>query len=162
MNTITYNNKTYPKFQSEGFAAQFAIPYAKHICIGRGYDIGCNKLEWRFPNSIPIEPRINEFDAMNLPDGEVDYIFSSHCLEHLQDWVNVLDYWSSKIRIGGVLFLYLPDYSQEYWKPWNNRKHKNIFTPQILRDYMLSTNYKNVFYSGVDLNNSFMIMGERQ
>ena len=76
MNTITYNNKTYPKFQSEGFAAQFAIPYAKHICIGRGYDIGCNKLEWRFPNSIPIEPRINEFDAMNLPDGEVDYIFA--------------------------------------------------------------------------------------
>jgi hypothetical protein len=23
----------------------------------------------------------------------------------------------------GTLFLYLPDYSQEYWRPWNNKKH---------------------------------------
>jgi hypothetical protein len=59
------------------------------------------------------------------------------------------------------LFLYLPDYSQEYWRPWNNRKHKNIFSQQIIKDYLLQRGYKNIFISGVDLNNSFMVMCEK-
>jgi hypothetical protein len=73
----------------------------------------------------------------------------------------VLDYWISKLKSGGVLFLYLPDYSQEYWKPWNNRKHLNIFNPMIISDYMNDNGYKNIFKSGVDLNNAFMVMGQK-
>jgi predicted SAM-dependent methyltransferase len=161
METITFKNKIYPKFQSEGNAAQFSIPYAKHFCKGTGVDIGCNRLEWMFPGALPVDPSINEYDALNFPYDNLDYIFSSHCLEHLYDWVDVLDYWTSKLKSGGTLFLYLPDYSQEYWKPWNNRKHKNIFTPQIISDYMNENGYKNVFSSGVDLNNAFMVVGEK-
>ena len=52
---IEYKGKTYPKFQSIGMASQFAIPFAKHVCIGEGYDIGCMKKEWAFPGSIPID-----------------------------------------------------------------------------------------------------------
>jgi hypothetical protein len=161
MELINYKTKTYPKFQSEGNAAQFAIPYAKHFCIGTGIDVGCNREEWMFPGALPIDPVINEYDALNFPYENLDYVFSSHCLEHLQNWVDVLDYWTSKIKSGGVLFLYLPDYSQEYWKPWNNRKHLNIFTPQIISDYMNDCGYKNIFASGVDLNNAFMVVGEK-
>ena len=40
METIEFNNKIYPHFQSEGHASQFAIPYAKHVCKGIGFDIG--------------------------------------------------------------------------------------------------------------------------
>lgn len=161
---INFKNKIYPKFQSEGNAAQFAIPYAKHVCKGKGVDVGCNRIEWSFPNSIPIDPNINpQYDALNFPPEayELDYIFSSHCLEHLYDWVKVLDYWTYKLKSGGTLFLYLPDYSQEYWRPWNNRKHLNIFTPEIIVDYMKDNGYKNIFKSEVDLNNAFMIMGEK-
>jgi predicted SAM-dependent methyltransferase len=162
INTIEFNNKKYPKFQSEGNASQFAIPYAKHVCIGIGYDVGCKKKEWAFPNSIPIDIEFeDEWDATNLPNKNVDFIFSSHCLEHIGNWVETLDYWYQNLKVGGVLFLYLPDYSQEYWRPWNNRKHINIFTPQILEDYFKSKNFKNIFVSGVDLNNSFMIFGEK-
>lgn len=163
MDLINFKNKTYPKFQSEGNAAQFAIPYAKHFCKGKGVDVGCNRLEWSFPQSIPVDPVINGYNALNFPDDatELDYIFSSHCLEHLYDWVKVLDYWTSKLKSGGVLFLYLPDYSQEYWKPWNNRKHLNIFNTQIIEDYMSDNGYKNIFKSGIDLNNAFMITGEK-
>lgn len=158
---ITFKEKNYPKFQSEGNAAQFAIPYAKHFCKGEGVDVGCMKPEWAFPGAYLVDPILNSYDALNFPYENLDYIFSSHCLEHLYDWVNVLDYWSSKIKKGGVLFLYLPDYSQEYWKPWNNRKHKNIFTPNILSDYMKENGYKNIFQSGIDLNNAFMVVGEK-
>ena len=133
--TITYKGKQYPKFQTEGYASRYAIPYAQRVCNGVGVDIGCNREEWAFPGS-------------------------THCLEHLTDWVSVLDYWKTKLKPGGVLFLYLPDYSQVYWRPWNNRKHMNIFSPQIIRDYMEDRGYKNVFTSCVDLYNAFMVFGE--
>jgi predicted SAM-dependent methyltransferase len=159
--TITYKNKIYPKFQAEGYASQFAISFAKHVCKGKGVDVGCNRNEWAFPGAYPVDPIINGYDALNFPYENLDYIFSSHCLEHLNSWVSVLNYWTSKLKPGGVLFLYLPDYSQEYWRPWNNRKHLNIFTPEIIFDYMNDNGYKNIFKSGVDLNNAFMVMGEK-
>ena len=159
--TIEYKKYSYPLFQSEGNAAQFAIPFAKHVCEGTGVDIGCNRLEWSFPGSLPVDPVINDYDALNFPYENLDYIFSSHCLEHLSDWVSVLDYWTSKLKAGGVLFLYLPDYSQEYWKPWNNRKHLNIFSPTIIKDYLQDRNYNTIFASQVDLNNAFMVMAEK-
>jgi predicted SAM-dependent methyltransferase len=110
---------------------------------------------------LAVDPIINNYTALDFPYDNLDYVFSSHCLEHLYDWVTVLDYWTAKLKSGGVLFLYLPDYSQEYWKPWNNRKHLNIFTPQIIADYMMDCGYINIYSSGVDLNNAFMVVGEK-
>jgi predicted SAM-dependent methyltransferase len=160
--TINYNGSNYPEFQTQGNAAQFAIPYAKHVCNGTGIDVGCNREEWAYPGALMVDPTINEYDALNFPYDNLDYIFSSHCLEHLYDWVDVLDLWTSRLKSGGTLFLYLPDYSQVYWRPWNNRKHLNIFTPEIIADYMEANGYTNVFKSGVDLNNAFMVMAEKK
>ena len=174
--TINYNNKVYPKIEAEGNAAQYAIPFAKKFCHGVGYDIGCNKMEWLYPGdgysrmAVPVDPVIDSrWDAYHLPPLSEnvhgwlspDYIFSSHCLEHLLDWVRALDYWTSELRLGGVLFLYLPHYSQEYWRPWNDKRHRHIFTPEIIRDYMINRGYTNIFVSGIDLNNSFMAMCEK-
>jgi predicted SAM-dependent methyltransferase len=160
--TINYKDKEYPMFQTMGNASQFAIPFAKHVCLGEGYDIGCMKKEWSFPGSIPIDLNFGDgYHATNLPKKGVDYIFSSHCLEHIDGWVDVMDYWYSTLKEGGTLFLYLPDYSQEYWRPWNNKKHRNIFIPEFIRDYMIDRGYKKVFVSGVDLNDAFMVMGEK-
>ena len=155
--TIKFKEKEYPLFQANGNAAQFAIPFAKKVCHGIGYDIGCSEIDWAFPNAIPIDKKFdNGYNANNLPSENVEYIFSSHCLEHLEDWVGVLDYWHDKIVNNGVLFLYLPDFSQEYWRPWNNRKHINVFEPKIIKEYLESRKFKNIFVSGVDLNNSFI------
>ena len=162
MEVVSFEGVDYPKFQSEGNASQFAIPYAKHVCKGIGYDVGCNKVKWAFEGSIPIDSIFDdEWDAYNLPHI-CDYIYSSHCLEDLPDWVDALNYWTSMIKEFGTLFLYLPDYSQKYWRPWNNRRHLHILTPEYIRDYLKSTGmYGNIFVSGVDLNNSFMVMASR-
>ena len=162
MDLITFKNKKYPLFQSQGNSAQFVMPFAQKICNGYGYDVGCGKIEWYLNGSVPIDLSFNDgYSATNLPKKEVDYIFSSHCLEHLDDWVLVMDYWYSMIRPGGILFLYLPDYSQEYWRPWNNYKHKHVLDVKIINDYMNDKGYTNIFYSGIDLNNSFAIFGEK-
>ena len=162
MNLIEYKNKKYPHFQTIGNASQFAIPYAKYFCNGDGLDIGCNRVEWAYPGAQPIDLNLDdEWDALNLPDRQVDYIFSSHCLEHLPNWVDALDYWGTKLKVNGILFLYLPDYSQEYWRPWNNRKHIHVLTATVLKDYLEDRKYTNIFYTGPDLNNSFMIVAEK-
>jgi predicted SAM-dependent methyltransferase len=161
--TINYKGKEYPEFQSDGHASRFAEPYALSVCTGTGYDIGCKNREWSLPGSIPIDISfLDEWHAQNLPQNNVDYIFSSHCLEHIRDWVAAMEYWHENLKESGVLFLYLPDYSQQYWRPWNNKKHKNIFTSEIIRDFMVDLGYKNIFKSGIDLNNSFMICGEKK
>ena len=161
-NFITFEGVDYPKFQTKGKASHFAIPSASHFCRGLGYDIGCKKEEWALPGAIPIDLSFdNEYEAMNLPHKNVDYIFSSHCLEHIDNWIEVMEYWYSILKPDGVLFLYLPDYSQKYWRPWNNKKHKIILSSEIMQDFMKHLGYKNIFASGVDLNNSFMIVGEK-
>jgi len=159
--TIKFNNKTYPILQTEGFASKFAFPFAKEICIGTGYDIGCGQEDWVLPGAIPIDPKITHFSASDLPNEKVDYIFSSHCLEHLYDWVGVLDYWITKLKNNGIIFLYLPHYDQEYWRPWNNRKHKNILTHNVLTEYFKSRNFDPYFVTkGYDLNHSFYAVGQ--
>lgn len=161
---IEFKEGVYPKFQSEGFAAQFAFPFAQKVCKGMGVDVGCNREEWKFPGAFPVDPAIDErTDALNIPanDFQLDYIFSSHCLEHLQDWVSVLNYWKTKLKSGGVLFLYLPHPDQEYWLPWNNRKHVNILYPKDIERYLKDNGFTNVFVSERDLNHSFMAMGEK-
>lgn len=99
--------------------------------------------------------------ANNLPTEEVDYIYSSHCLEHVDNWIDTLEYWISKLKPDEILFLYLPDFSQKYWRPWNNKKHKHCLTPQLLNEFCIDHNMKNIFVSGIDLNNSFMIVCQK-
>lgn len=159
---IEYNGKEYPHFQAEGFAAQFVIPFAKFVCKGVGYDIGCMHKEWAFPGAIAIDTAFNDgFDAYHLPQKNVDYIFSSHCLEHLPQWVDALDYWTETLKEGGVLFLYLPHYAQEYWRPWNNRKHMHALRRDVIIDYMRNK-YTKIFSTERDLNDSFCVMGEKK
>ncbi len=162
MEILKYKNKIYPTFQEQGFAAQFILPFAKKFCKGFGYDVGCMKKEWGFPGARCIDKSFDDkYDALHLPtEDNIDYIFSSHCLEHVENWVDVLNYWTEVLRIGGILFIYLPHYDQEYWRPWNDRKHIHVLTPQILRDYMVEKKYINIFNSERDLNDSFAIVGE--
>ena len=165
--TIEHNKTNYPAFQAEGFAAKFAFPYAQQVCAGFGCDVGCNRKEWAFVDkhgieALLVDPAIcTEYHALNLPPGSFDYIFSSHMLEHVADWVEVLNYWQTRLKRGGTLFLYLPHYSQTYWRPWHNRKHVHALTPDMLRDYLTDKGYTNIFVSGIDLNNSFMVMAEK-
>ncbi len=188
--TIEFNGKQYPAFQAKGNAARWVMKFALEVIQPKnkiGVDIGCNRLDWAFPGAYPIDPILNTGEALNFPyvedefaRGGLDYVFSSHCLEHLPKWVDALDYWHSRLKVGGVCFLYLPDQSQDYWRPWNNRKHVHSFTPELLRMYFeLSTRpreerdghfpfekkvlpmWKNVFVSGIDLNNSFVAMAEK-
>ena len=162
--TIEFNGRDYPKYETNGFAARFCFAFAKEVCAGFGYDIGCNRKEWALPGAEPIDPAIDGcgFDAYNLPPLQADYIFSSHCLEHLTDWVAAIDYWHSKLKDGGVMFLYLPHPDQEYWLPWNNRKHIHSFSPRIIEEYLRQRRWSKVMVTfGADAYHSFTVIAKK-
>jgi len=161
MDTVMHNGIGYPFLQAEGNAAQFAMPFAIRVCKGTGYDIGCANEEWKLPGATGIDLEYDDpWHATNLPDGKVDYIFSSHCLEHVDDWVGTLEYWTSKLKRGGHLFLYLPHYDQSYWRPWHNRKHKHVLDAEQIRQCLLSFGFNQCFITGKDLNYSFYVVGK--
>lgn len=163
--TIYFKGEKYLKLQSEGFASQYCHAFAKKILKGNILDIGCMKKEWSLENSTPIDINFeNGYDAMNLPDGQFDGIISSHMAEHFVGNVwSMFDYWQSKLKVGGVLFLYLPHYEyQNYWHGWENRKHIHHFLPKFFKDYFNSKDWCNVFVTeGADLNASFYAIAEK-
>jgi SAM-dependent methyltransferase len=167
MNKIEFKGEVYPDFQASGFAARFAFPFAEEVCKGNGLDVGCMKSEWKYGNSFPIDISFDDpWDALELPEPTHgwDYIFSSHCLEHLPNWVSALDYWHTRLRVGGVVFLYLPDHSQKYWRSWHNRKHIHNLTPEIVGNYFKDQPemWTDVMVSNVDLNNSFIVIAYKK
>ena len=164
IDTIVNMGQTIPKFVNEGNAARWIMPFAMEVCQGIGYDIGCHSVEWSLPNSIPIDPSIDDrYNDLNLPEGEVDYIFSSHCLEHCNNWVKTLRYWTSKLKSGGVLFLYLPTYDKVSWRPWINFTHNHILSPKHIKEFLEFENvYDKIFVSKTDLNYSFAAMCEKK
>lgn len=165
---ITHKGIHYPSLQATGYALRFALPFALEI-IGQGktgYDIGCNRKEWSFPGSIPIDPEMdNHYDATCLPNVKVDYCLSSHCIEHLPNWVAALNHWHSKLHVGGILFLYLPNMdTQTYWRPWSNDSRSHFLNPYILNKYFEDNMdmWTKVKVTGSDLNDSFYCIAEKK
>ncbi len=154
--TFRYKGKLYPDHIRRGNAAQFIIPTAQKFCKGDGLDIGAN--QWPLPGAIPVDA-IYGGDAMELPPGKFDYIFSSHCLEHLVNPVAALEHWRTRLVKGGVLFLYLPHPDMEYWLPQNNRKHLHSWRPEEIDKLLTDLSFADVMVSGRDLAWSFAAVG---
>lgn len=73
-------------------------------------------------------------DAQTLPGiqaGSLDFVHSSHCLEHLKNPEAALLRWWEVLRKGGRLVVVIPDedlYEQGMWPSRFNPDHKHTFT----------------------------------
>lgn len=150
-----YEGALYPEYLRHGNAAQFILPVAQHFCRGRGVDVGCGK--WPFPGAIGVDLALGG-DAMDLPAGEFDFVFSSHCLEHLINPVLALEHWKSRLRPGGVLFLYLPHPDMRYWLPQRCRKHLHSWRPEDMAQLLRDLGFRDVLASERDLAWSFSVV----
>jgi len=118
----------------KGNGAQFirdkALPYLKGI----GLDVGCSR--WKIkPDVIGVDIRkipgvdltIHDWNAIS--SNEYDYLFSSHCLEHIENWQDALEHWVRVVKIDGIVFLYLPNpVSYNRWSKVFAKQHKHDFT----------------------------------
>jgi hypothetical protein len=166
MEIIEFKDRIYPAFQANGNAARFCRSFAEEICKGDViYDIGYGCDEWKFPGAIGIDAKDeNGLHAMNLPEQIADAIHSSHFLEHYNGrFQDVIEYWLTKIKKGGVIFLYLPNCShQKYWA-WGNKKHVHYLTPGLMMEYCRTLENVSKFFvtDGYDLNSSFYCVIEK-
>ena len=114
------------------------VPYTR----GQGLDIGCGPFK-AFPHFIgvdnghhakefgwEIKPDVSCVDATKLTmfaSQSMDFVFSSHLLEHIQDTRKALKEWWRVIKPGGYLVLYLPDSSlyPKVGEPGANPDHKH-------------------------------------
>lgn len=151
-----YKGSLFPDYLKHGNAVQFVVPAALQFCKGRGLDIGAGR--WPLPGAIPVELQ-DGGDAMNLPEGLFDFVFSSHCLEHLANPVAALEHWKSRLRPGGVLFLSLPHPTMTYWLPQHCRKHLHQWWPQDMAQMVRDLGFKDVIHSERDLSWSFQVVG---
>ena len=151
-----YAGGVYPAYLKRGNAMQFIAPTALHYCQGKGLDIGGGK--WNFPGAETIDI-IHGQSAECLPEGTWDYIFSSHCLEHLVNPVNALERWKMRLRPGGTLFLYLPHPDMTYWRPQHCRKHLHLFWPRDVAMMLTDLGFLDVMHGERDLAWSFAVVG---
>jgi SAM-dependent methyltransferase len=158
---FTYKEKTYPDFIRNWRAGRFVFEFATEFCQGEGLDIGGDAERLCvYPGARAINIDIDdEYDAMHLPDGEYDYIFSSMTLEHLDKPVDALKLWYDVLKPGGTLFLYLPHPDMRYWRPGNCARHKFIWYPEIISEIVADIGFENVIHSLRDLYWGYCVVG---
>lgn len=151
-----YRGALYPAYLKEGNACRFIAATAREFCNGVGLDIGAGN--WPLVGARAIDAK-HGGDAMGLPQGPFDFIFSSHCLEHLPNPIAALEHWKTRLRPGGVLFLYLPHPAMEYWLPQNCRKHLHSWAPAAMAKIVADLGFINVIHGERDLAWSFPVVG---
>lgn len=121
----------------------------KIVDTGTGIDIGCGGCPIT-KTAVPFD--VDQGDANHILDfvdanRPFDFVFSSHCLEHMQDPVKCLRDWWQLVRPGGVLIVIVPDedlYEQGIFPSIFNFEHKHTFT--INKYVSWSPKSHNLFY----------------
>jgi SAM-dependent methyltransferase len=103
----------------------------RSVLAGSGIDIGCGR--------DPVTPDVRRFDVADGDANEItryvheefDFVYSSHCLEHMRDPRAALRDWWQLVRPGGHLFFIVPDedlYEQGVFPSRFNGDHTATFT----------------------------------
>lgn len=100
-------------------------------CKGKGIDIGCGQ--------DPITPDCVQWDRTEgdahfmrgISPNTYDFVYSSHCLEHLDNPDVALFTWFRILKVGGFLILFVPHrdlYEKKKILPSRfNKDHKNFY-----------------------------------
>ncbi|MDP1527332.1 MAG: class I SAM-dependent methyltransferase [Rhodocyclaceae bacterium] len=116
--------------------SRFATRYFK----GNGIDVGggIDSLSL-YKEFFPLARNIFVYDQphgdaqtlANILDDSFDFLYSSHCLEHMRDARDALANWLRVVKPGGHLVIAVPDedlYEQGQWPSRFNSDHKISFT----------------------------------
>lgn len=106
-------------------------PLELGVITGSGIDIGCG------PD--PITPEVRTFDRQEGDANQIsqyvreqfDFVFSSHCLEHMNDPRQAVLEWWKLVKPGGHLYFLVPDedlYEQGVFPSRFNAGHRATFT----------------------------------
>lgn len=116
---------------------------------GRGLDLGCGQFK-AFPHFIGVDNghhwgmkgvdvHVDSCDDLSLFSSDsVDFVFSSHLIEHIQDTKKALKEWYRVIKNGGYLIIYAPhkEHYPNVGEKGANPDHKHDFLPEDIETIM--------------------------
>lgn len=128
------SSKTYEEKLSNGFFDKY--------CKSQGLDIGYSGYQ---EGTVPIlesaqgiDLNTPDYDGKTLPfpDQSQDYVYSSHVLEHIQDYKQAIKEWHRVTKIGGHIITIVPHrdlYEKKLIPPSQfNADHKRFYSPASL------------------------------
>lgn len=126
---------------SKSIQRRLADPnFLRRYFVGDGLDIGGKPDPLSlYKELFPLMSSVKTWDwedgdaqfLEGVTDGSLDFVHSSHCLEHLVDPAEGLRNWLRVVREGGYLVITVPDedlYEQGVFPSTFNRDHKWTFT----------------------------------
>lgn len=131
----TESQRSYELYDRNGFFIKYMSGF-NGLDIGyAGYTSGCRPI---LPTAIGIDKDYPGYNGLRLPfeDNSQDYVYSSHCLEHITDYFSTIREWHRVTRVGGYIVIIVPHkflYEKKQSLPsrWNE-DHKRFYTPGSL------------------------------
>lgn len=114
--------------------------YATRYFVGNGIDIGAGPDPLgQYAEQFPLMRSCRAWDLADgdaqllaaLADASLDFVHSSHCLEHMRDPREAMHHWLRVLKAGGHLVVTVPDedlYEQGIFPSTFNQDHKWTFT----------------------------------
>lgn len=128
------SQRTYEEKLNSGFFNKYMSGNGLDIGYA-GYIDGCLPI---LDTAIGVDTNYPGYDGKTLPftNESQDYVYSSHCLEHINTTVLALREWFRVLKIGGFMVTIVPHhylYEKKAQLPsrWNE-DHKYFFTPGFL------------------------------
>lgn len=133
----TESSRTHLEKLENGFYDKYMS--GQGIEIGfQGYQVGAHSI---LTSAIGLDFGYPEYDGVNLPfEAESqDYVYSSHCLEHIDDYKAVIKEWYRVTKFGGHIVTVVPHrdlYERRLNPPSQfNGDHKHFFTNSLLLSF---------------------------
>ena len=117
---------------------------------GDGIDIGSGDDMLRVEQGTVRPWDVADGDAQlmaGVPDASLDFVYSSHCLEHMRSVEISLTHWLRILKPGGFLYTVVPDYilyEKMCWPSRFNNDHKQTFSFLIPRAKVVRDNHYHV------------------
>lgn len=128
------SSKSYQQKHDNGFF--------KKYMSGKGLDIGyAGYVEGTQPildTAVGVDLNFPGYDGKTLPfpDASQDFVYSSHVLEHIEDYKNAIREWYRVTKVGGFIITVVPHrdlYEKKMSPPSRfNEGHLRFYTPASL------------------------------
>lgn len=142
--------KKYMGMYSDAGGRECVSMWTKGLELGfKGYTT--EKINPILPSAIGIDTDFPCYDGKTLPFPmeSQDYVYSSHCLEHIENPYQAIEEWHRVTKIGGFVIIVVPHqflYEKKESLPskWNGSHHR-FYTPSSLLNEVEQTLIPNSY-----------------
>ena len=151
-------SKQYPDYLSSHNAKRGIESFAFKFVKGNSIDIGAGPCPLPGTRGIDNSAHENAY-KIKEENNSVDFVFSSHCFEHLETPENSIKEVKRILKKDGHFLLYLPHPACELWSKKVNENHVSFFWPHEWEVLLINQGFqvKNMTYQPDGMMSFFIL-----